>query len=255
MSDTLPISVLLLARDEGPALEALLPRLAFAREVVVVWDANGDAATRAIAERLGARVHSRALDGFGAQRRFALEHCREPWVLWIDADELPAQPPGPLLAPLIASPDLAGATITRRGFFLGRRIRYCGWQSERLVRLFRRDRARFDDAAVHEQVHVEGRIARSELAFDHHSYRSWDACVDKLRRYAGAGAAKAWQEGRRAGALDVALRPPLRFARQYLLQLGFLDGGYGAVLCALAAAQVALKYAELWARTRGVPVR
>jgi (heptosyl)LPS beta-1,4-glucosyltransferase len=36
----------------------------------------------------------------------------------------------------------------------------------------------------------------------------------------------------------------------YLLQLGFLDGAHGFVLCALAAAQVFLKYAELWAGGR-----
>jgi (heptosyl)LPS beta-1,4-glucosyltransferase len=46
------------------------------------------------------------------------------------------------------------------------------------------------------------------------------------------------------------LRPPLRFLRQYVLQLGFLDGAHGLVLCGFAAAQVYLKYAELWQRTR-----
>ena len=46
------------------------------------------------------------------------------------------------------------------------------------------------------------------------------------------------------------VRPPLRFLRQYVLQFGFLDGAPGLVLCAFAAAQVFLKYAELWERTR-----
>jgi hypothetical protein len=55
------------------------------------------------------------------------------------------------------------------------------------------------------------------------------------------------RRGARASAWDVVLRPPLRFLRMYVLQLGVLDGARGAVLCALAAAQVYLKYAELWA--------
>ena len=45
-------------------------------------------------------------------------------------------------------------------------------------------------------------------------------------------------------------RPPLRFLRQYVLQLGFLDGAHGLVRCGFAAAQVFLKYAELWDRAR-----
>ena len=65
-----------------------------------------------------------------------------------------------------------------------------------------------------------------------------------------AAAEQARREGRRAGALDVILRPPLRFFRMYVLQLGFLDGAHGLVLCALAAAQVFLKYAEVWEGNR-----
>ena len=87
MSAPLPISVLLLARDEAERLERLLPTLAFAREVVVVVDEASRDGTRAVAERHGARVYVRRLDGFGAQRQFALAQCREEWVLWIDADE------------------------------------------------------------------------------------------------------------------------------------------------------------------------
>jgi hypothetical protein len=49
---------------------------------------------------------------------------------------------------------------------------------------------------------------------------------------------------------DVLLRPPARFVRMYLLQLGVLDGWRGAVLCGLAAASVFLKYARLWERSR-----
>jgi (heptosyl)LPS beta-1,4-glucosyltransferase len=69
-------------------------------------------------------------------------------------------------------------------------------------------------------------------------------------RYAAAGAEKAFRRGRRAGALDVVVRPPLRFLRQYVLQFGFLDGVHGLVLCGFAATQVFLKYAELWKRSR-----
>ena len=83
----LPLSVLLLARDETADMEALLPSLAFAREVVVVWDPRGEPATRATAARLGARVHEHVFQGFGPQRAFALSCCTQDWVLWLDADE------------------------------------------------------------------------------------------------------------------------------------------------------------------------
>ena len=249
MDAWLPVSVLLLARDETQRIEALIPALSFAREVVVVWDPRGSVETRGAAERLGARVFAHEFEGFGAQRQLALAQCREPWVLWIDADErldgTAVTALGRLAGP--AAVKEAGFALDRRTHFLGRRIRFCGWRGETVVRVFRRECARFDDAPVHERVFVEGSIGRLAGVLEHHSYAGWDDCVGKLVRYAHAGARKARQAGRSAGPLDVLLRPPLRFVRMYVLQLGFLDGFHGLLLCALATAQVFLKYGELWA--------
>jgi glycosyltransferase involved in cell wall biosynthesis len=259
----LPISVLLLARDEAARLADLLPRLAFASEVVVVVDAATRDATREVAEHFGARVVERALDGFGAQRAFGLARAREPWVLWLDADErLDAEALAALRAaveqaetrqgavasdPGPAPGTAAGYRLERATRFLGRRIRHCGWRGEKVLRLFRRDAAAFDDAPVHEQVRVTGPVLDLGGLIEHRSYERGEDCRDKMVRYAAAGAGRQLRAGRHAGPLDVLLRPPLRFFRMYVLQAGFLDGAHGLLLCALAAAQVLLKYGELWA--------
>jgi (heptosyl)LPS beta-1,4-glucosyltransferase len=248
-----PVSVLLLARDETADVEALLPALGFAHEVVVVWDPRGERATRDAAERLGARVHEHAFAGFGPQRAFALTQCTQDWVLWLDADErLDAAARASIARAAAAGP--GGPThhrLTRATWFLGRRIRFCGWQGESVVRLFRRERASFDDAPVHERVRVEGPgPGFLKGVIEHDSYRTIADCTAKCVRYAAAGADKAFARGRRAGAFDVLVRPPLRFLRQYVIQLGFLDGVHGLVLCGFAATQVFLKYAELWRRSR-----
>jgi glycosyltransferase involved in cell wall biosynthesis len=249
VSGTTGISVLLLARDETASLEELIPQLGFAAECVVVVDAEAPNPTSRAAERLGARVFLRKLDGFGAQRGFALNQCRGEWVLWIDADERLA--PGGAQALVAATRQTAaGFRLARHTWFLGNRIRFCGWRGERVLRLFRRERGRFDDAPVHETIHVEGPVEDLDVALEHHSYPDWAACRDKLVRYAAAGAARARAEGRTASVLDVVLRPPLRFLRMYVLQLGFLDGAHGLLLCGLAAAQVFLRTAELWAVPR-----
>ena len=256
MDDRSPVSVLLLARDETRDLEELIPRLGFAREVVVVWDPRGDEGTRAAAQELGARVEPHEFAGFGAQRAFALSRCTQPWVLWLDADERLDDEAIRELRRAASAGDGGPVqySLARATWFLGRRIRFCGWQGERIVRFFRRERASFDQAEVHETVHVVG-PPPVPLAgvLEHHSYRTFEDCVTKCVRYASAGAAKAERQGRRAGALDVLVRPPLRFLRQYVLQFGFLDGVHGAVLCGFAAAQVFLKYAELWRRTQSGP--
>ncbi|MEO5989078.1 MAG: glycosyltransferase family 2 protein [Candidatus Eisenbacteria bacterium] len=252
MDAKLPLSVLLLARDEAGHLEALLPTLAFASEVVVVWDPRGNACTRQVAERLGARVFDHVFAGFGPQRQFALEQCTQPWVLWIDADERLGVGASARLAHFIA-PGMEHAAIAlhRVTHFLGAPIRHCGWQGETLVRVFRREGAQFDLAPVHERLGTPARtLVTSDLVLTHLSYETWEQCVDKPRVYAQLGAEKAFALGRRTGAFDMVWRPPLRFVRMYVLQLGVLDGVRGWLVCSLGAWQVFLKYAELWDRTR-----
>ena len=75
--DKLPLSVLLLARDEEARLETLLPTLSFAREVVVVVDASSRDRTKEVAASYGARICERPLEDFGRQRQFGLDHCNE----------------------------------------------------------------------------------------------------------------------------------------------------------------------------------
>jgi (heptosyl)LPS beta-1,4-glucosyltransferase len=252
MTDRLPLSILLLARDEAASLAELLPALAFAAEIVVVVDAATRDDTARVATSAGARVLTRALDGFGPQRRFGLAECREPWVLWIDADERldPGAPAA--IAAAIARDDADGFRLARRTWFLGRPIRHCGWGGERVLRLFRRARARFDDALVHERVHVDGVVSELAATLEHLSYPTWDDACRKLLQYSAANAEKLAREGRNVGLIECLVRPPLRFARMYVLQLGVLDGARGWLLCALASTQVFLKYAGRWAGARGL---
>lgn len=94
-------------------------------------------------------------------------------------------------------------------------------------------------------MRIEGRTGRLAGRIEHASYATEAECARKLRDYARAGALEAFAAGRTARWWDWELRPLMRFLRMYVFQLGFLDGAAGLRLCALAAAQVRLKYATL----------
>ncbi len=252
MSERLPVSVLLITHNEERRLPGWLAGAGWAAEVVVVDSCSRDR-TRDLASAAGAQVYEHPFEGFGAQRQFALRRCSQPWVLWLDADERLDGEALESLAEAVRSPRAGGYRIRRQGYFLGKRIRFCGWRNERVLRFFRREGARFNDKPVHESVVIPGPEGRLAGAIHHHSYERWVDCRDKLLRYAEASARRAHEGGRRASALDLLWRPPARFLRQYLLQLGFLDGAHGVLLCALSAGQVLLKYAELWSLTRERP--
>lgn len=245
MDEPLPVSILLLTHNEERQLSAYLAAVAWAAEVVVV-DSGSTDRTLEIARAAGARVFERPLQGFGPQRAHALSQCTQPWVLWLDVDERLDPAALESLRGAVRSGAADAFRIRRVSYFLGRRMRYAGWSDEWLLRLFRRAQARFNDKAVHESAVVDGREARMGGAIHHYTYQTWDDCVRKLIAYAEASALEAHARGRRASMLDLLFRPAARFASQYVLLLGFMDGAHGLVMCVLSSCQVALRCARLW---------
>ncbi|MGH7530567.1 MAG: glycosyltransferase family 2 protein, partial [Gemmatimonadales bacterium] len=135
--------------------------------------------------------------------------------------------------------------VRRRNVYLGRRIRFGGWGSDWVVRVFPRDQ-RFVERRVHEHLERQDHVGRLTGDLEHVPYRDLAHHLAKLDRYAAWAARDLADRGRRARLVDLLLRPPGRFFRMYVVQLGLLDGWHGAVLSAMAAASVFLKYARLW---------
>src|SRR6266850_341702 len=156
MSERAALSVIVIARNEAARIRLCLDAVGWAEELVVVDDVSADA-TAEICRASGARVIVRPMrEGFGEQKAFALTQARQPWVLSIDADEVvtPALR-SEIEAALAASERYVGYRIPRLTTYLGRPIRHCGWYPLPVLRLFRRDHARFTDALVHEEVLVD----------------------------------------------------------------------------------------------------
>jgi hypothetical protein len=114
-----------------------------------------------------------------------------------------------------------------------------------VVRVFKRT-SRFVERRVHEALERQSDVGRLRAPLDHVPYRNLEHHLEKVDRYAAWAARDLADRGRRARVTDLVLRPPARFFRMYVLQLGLLDGWHGALLCGFAALSVFLKYARLW---------
>jgi glycosyltransferase involved in cell wall biosynthesis len=240
-----PLSVLIPTRNEEANLGDCLAGVAFADEIVVV-DSGSTDGTESVARAAGARFLVHPFESHARQKNWGLDQVRNPWVLILDADErVPADLAEEVRRVLRDDRRAAGYWIRRRSTFLGREIRGCGWQNDRVLRLFDRRRGRYEDRRVHEEVTVDGEVRTLSHRLLHHSCRDLSEWIAKTERYARLGAEEARRRGRRATWADLALRPPARFLKQYLLQGGFRDGVEGLVLCGVSAFGVLLKYAHL----------
>jgi len=82
----IPVSAIVLTRNEEEMLPGCLESLAWADEILVVDSFSTDR-TVEIARRSGARVVQHPFANFAAQRNYAQTQARYDWVLFIDADE------------------------------------------------------------------------------------------------------------------------------------------------------------------------
>ena len=238
------ISLVVITLDEEENIARCIESASGVGETIVVDSRSADR-TVEIAESLGATVFEREFTSNADQKNWAMQRASGEWILILDADEWLTPALRREIARVVDQPTgAAGFFIRRRNRFLGRWIRHCGWQRDRVLRLFRRKAGRYPERAVHEKLDLDGEARTLAEPMLHAPYRDTSDYMERMRQYSLRGAAELDRRGARWFPAIV-VRPTFRFLRMYLLQGGFLDGAEGMILCVAAAAGVFFKYAGL----------
>jgi len=241
-----PLSVAMITRNEEENIRACLQSVSFAKQIVVV-DSGSTDKTLDFAASSGAEIYSEPWRGFGPQKQSAIDKCREPWILILDADErIPAES-ADAIKKIVSDPDVkaAGFSFPRKNYFQGRWIKHAGWWPDRVVRLFRQGMGKMTDAAVHESVEVRGEIGALDVVIEHYTESRLSKIIQKIDRYSTLGAETAFQEGKTCTTGGAFLRAFFTFAQDYFFRGGFLDGTPGLTLAVTDAVNKFFKYAKL----------
>ena len=215
---------------------------------IVVVDSGSSDRTREIAEELGARVVREDWRGYAGQKNFAAGCAAHDWILSIDADE--ELTPGLVaeIQALRAAGDhhsgFGGWMMPRCARYLGRWIRHSGWYPDRKIRLYHRGRGAWKGERVHESVEVKGAVGELRSDLLHFTCDSLHQHLLTIDRYTSLAAQEIAESGTPARFRRLMVDPPWAFIRSYFFQLGFLDGGHGFVIAAMAGFYTFLKYAK-----------
>ena len=240
------LSAYLIVKNESRDLPACLDSLrGLADELVVVDDESTDD-TAALCRERGARVFTRALDGFGTQKQYALDRCGGEWVLSIDADERVTAELAAEIRSVIGragGPD--GYLLSRKMYFLGHRLRFGGVGKDWVLRLFRRGRGKYLPLEIHEKVEVDGTVSRLQGSLEHYSYATLEEYLEKIPSYTALAARQRFAAGARFTVLHHA-RPGWELFSRVVLKGAWLDGQPGLIYAALSSHAAWLRAVKLW---------
>lgn len=240
-----PISVSIITKNEAQNLPQCLKSIDFADQIVIV-DSGSTDKTIQIARDFGCEVYEEDWKGFGAQKQSAIDKCRNPWVLVLDADErIPAETASRIMEISCANEAAAGYSLPRKNYFQGRWIRHMGWWPDRVIRLFKKGRGRMSDDVVHESVIVDGPVKKLDYPIEHMTESSLSKILLKIDQYSTLGAEQEFRHGRKCSIWEAAIRAELAFFQNYIIRLGFLDGQQGFTLSMTDAINKFSKYAKL----------
>jgi glycosyltransferase involved in cell wall biosynthesis len=228
-------------------------------EIIVVDSFSTDRTPEIAQEHEKVRFFQRNYFGAGAQKNWAMQHVRCDWIFLLDSDERCTPALRQEVETLLSDgPEHDAYMMNRDVCMLGKRIRFSGWQHDRVARFFRAGTAFYENRRVHSVLHTTGETPILDNPIEHHMVdRSFDEYAFRLAKYGYWNAAQCWRDGDRTSAIEVMARPAWRFFRTYILQLGILDGSIGIVFCLLQSYSTYMKFAILWGwqtnDARGIP--
>ena len=233
--------------------------LAWCDEIIVVDSFSTDRTPEIAQGYDKVRFFQRNYFGAGAQKNWATRHVRSDWIFLLDSDERCTSELRREVKTLLADgPEHDAYMMNRDVYLLGKRIRFSGWQHDRVARFFRTGTAYYENRRVHSVLHTTGETPILNHPIEHHMVdRSFDEYAFRLAKYGYWNAAQCWRDGDRTSSIEVMVRPVWRFFRTYILQLGILDGSTGIVFCLLQSYSTYMKFAILWGwqtnEARGIP--
>lgn len=240
-----PLSVAIITLNEEDRLPDCLQSIAFADDIVVVDSGSSDATVK-IAKQYGARVFQETWRGFGPQKQFAIDQCKNDWVLILDADErVPDETREAIIGVLDDAQGPVAYSFPRKNYFSGRWIRHGGWWPDRVIRLCRKDACHYKPQLVHETLIASGPVDKITTPIEHFTNRNLHQTMEKMNHYSSASAKELFEKGVPSSSLKAISRAIWSFSHNYFLRFGFMDGFQGLVIAVMNAVIIFFKYAKL----------
>lgn len=235
MAKKYPVSAFIIAKNEEDRIGYSLKSVRDWVDEVIVIDSGSTDNTVSLSKEMGASVVFNAWPGYGQQKIFGENLCRNHWLLNLDADEAVDEtlkqsiqslfdqgeiPHKAYHIPIKIMPTYA----TKPGRFA---------PSNDPIRFYDKRYAGFKDSTVHDSVvlkpGVTASIGKLKGCMAHRCFRSLSHAVEKINFYSSMQAEDLVNRGKRPAAVRILVEPFFAFSKAYFLRRYWMLGISGFV--------------------------
>lgn len=241
------LSVVIITFNEERNIARCIDSVKGLADDIIVVDSNSTDKTREIAVSKGSRVVSHEFQGHIEQKNWAVIQAKYPFILSLDADEALSDELKASIAEVKKNKQFDGYTMNRLTNYCGKWIHHCGWYPDTKLRLWDSTKGEWGGINPHDKYEMQKGATTAHLKGDllHYSYYTLTDHINQVNKFTDISAAALHKIGRKAGLCRVLISPVIKFIKDFILKLGFLDGYKGFVICRISAHAAFLKYAKL----------
>ena len=241
----IPLSVVILTKNEENNIRACIDSVkGWADEIIIVDDFSSDDTVK-IAETMADKVLLKKMEIEGIHRNWAYAQARNNWVLSLDADErMSVEIKEEIQSMILHNPQYSAYTIPRRNYIGTYWVKGGGWYPSAQMKLFRKDKFRFEEVEVHPRAFLDGSCGHLKGDMIHYSYKGYEDFLNKINKQTTLEAKK-WVRTGRKMSLGVALwRAIDRFFRRFIGKKGWKDGFIGFMVAFFDTLYQIVSYAK-----------
>ena len=238
------ISAIIPTFNEEEHISEAIKSVSWADEIIVVDSFSKDK-TIEIAKKFGVKIIQREYKYSASQKNWAIPQSEHNWIFLLDADERVSNSlKEEILNWKKTKPKKQSYWIHRTNHFMGKKIKFSGWQGDKVIRLFHRD-CRYEDKKVHAEIENSSKAGKLKSPILHFTFKSMSHYLLKWDQYSSWSAKDHLKKVKNPNFFHFFVKPSFRFLRDFIFRGGFLDGKTGYIVCKLSSMGVFMRYIKL----------
>ncbi len=245
--EVVKISGVVITYNEEKNIERCLISMLKVCDEILIIDSNSVDKTIEIAQKYNVKIVEQSFLGYTKQKNFAIEQASFDCILSLDADEVLSDKLVNSILQVKSLWNFDGYEMNRLTNYCGKWVRHCGWYPDRKIRLFDRRKASWIGGNLHEKMTMNTGASLSRIKGDllHYSYYTIDDHLKQVEKFTKISSQELFQKGYCPSCFKVAISGPVKFFRDFILKLGFLDGYTGFRISFISSFATFLKYARV----------